>query len=357
MEIKISITGLADTEKIINNLVKTIKSEIIDWSLDPELGKDLDALKKNLLNAITKEIASPVPIQTPEITEEQVVVKKSDQEMIKHLTGVDLTKLNKTKDYNTLADGKLAIVNNKSLRKSTIDKNNGNPPSKMSAGVNLRLPMSEADTFENQYSQALNYYNNAMFVFTDNNGKANYYVNPGIDLTPYVKVVCSSEPGDGKISTDRWDRLNALGRHADWTLLRSGLDVVKQSFINMTDVVDKMKEGEFDIATGVLNKITQKSTSTTSYTEKISDLKNSNNLDPSVNSYNNAVKLIRNLKLEKSIKKDRTFYTLVSNYDPNSKDYLNFQEKLTRETKMWKLTKQQNHVNTLLKAINTKLRR
>lgn len=357
MEIKISIKGLEDTDKLINSLTKTIKSQIIDYSLDSELSKDLDSLKINLLNAITKDIKSPVPIQTPEATEQQISIKKSDQEMIKHLTGVDLNKLNKTKDYNTLADGKLAVVNNKALRKSTIDKASNNPTNKMSSGVNLRLPMTETDTFENQYSKALNYYNNAMFVFTDNNGKANYYVNPGIDLSQYVKVVCSSEPGEGKVSTDRWDRLYTLGRHADWTLLRSGLDIVKRSFINITDVVDNMKEGEFDTASGVLNKVGQKSNSITNYTEKISDLKNNTNLDPSVNSYNNAVKLVKNLKLKKSIKKDRTFYTLVSNYDPDSKDYLNFQEKLTRETKMWKLTKQQNYVNTLLKAINSKLRR
>jgi len=355
MEIKISEKGLIDTEKLIADLTKTIKTQVIDVALDSELNKDLQTLKANLMTTITKELVSPVPVQTTDAGEEQVPVKKSDQEMIKHLTGVDLSKINKTKDFNTLADGKLAVVQNKV--KTKIDKSTGDSTSKMSAGVNLRLPMSQGDTFENQYSRALNYYNNAMFVFTDSNNRTNYYLNPGMDLTPYIKVVCSTEAGDGKPSTDRWDRISKNGTdHADWTLLRSGLDVVKQSFINITDVVDKMKEGDFDTASGVLQKVGQKSQSVGTYTEKIDNLKNDTKLDPTVSSYNNAVKLIRNLKLEKSIKKDRTFYTLVSTYDADSKDYQDFQQKLMSEVKMWKLANQQKYVATMIKAIVTKLR-
>jgi hypothetical protein len=196
-----------------------------------------------------------------------------------------------------------------------------------------------------------------MFVFTDNNNKVNYYLNPGMDLSSYVKVVCSTEAGDGKTSTDRFDRIAKHGSpHADWTLLRSGLDVVKQSFINITDVVDKMKEGDFDTASGVLQKVGQKSQSVGTYTDKINDLKNDTKLDPTVSSYNNVVKLIRNLKLEKSIKKDRTFYTLVSTYDADSKDYQDFQQKLMSEVKMWKLANQQNYIAIIIKAIVTKLR-
>lgn len=355
MEIKLTEKGLIDTEKLITDIRKTIKNKVIDVALDSELNKDLQALKAKLMTTIAKEIISPVPIQTVDAVEEQVPVKKSDQEMIQHLTGVDLNKLNKTKDFNTLADGKLAIVKNKV--KAKIDKATGEPTSKMSAGVNLRLPMSAGDTFENQQSKALNYYNNAMFVFPDNNGVTNYYLNPGMDLSQYVKVVCSTEAGDGKVSTDRWDRIAKHGsEHADWTLLRSGLDVVKQSFINITDVVDKMKEGEFDTASGVLQKVGQKAQSIGTFNEKIDDLKKDKKLDPSVSSYNNAVKLIKNLKLEKSIRKDRTFYTLVSTYDADSKDYQNFQQKLMHEVKMWKLGKQQNYVAIMIKAIITKLR-
>lgn len=356
MEIKLTEKGLIDTEKLISDIAKTIKTQVIDIALDSELNKDLTTLKADLMTSITKGIASTVPVQATDATVEQVTVKKSDQEMIQHLTGVDLSKINKTKDFNTLADGKLAIVQNKV--KSKIDKSTGEPTSKMSAGVNLRLPMSEGDTFENQHSKALNYYNNAMFVFPDNNGTMNYYLNPGMDLSSYVKVVCSTEAGDGKVSTDRWDRIAKHGsNHADWTLLRSGLDVVKQSFVNITDVIDKMKEGDFDTASGVLQKVGQKSQAAATYTEKIDDLKNDKKLDPSVSSYNNAVKLIKNLKLEKSIKKDRTFYTLVSTYDEDNKDYQDFQQKLMHEVKMWKLGNQQKYISTMIKAIVTRLRR
>lgn len=355
MEIKISEKGLIDTQKLIADLSKTIKTQVIDKALDSELSKDLQVLKANLMTTITKDMISPVPVQTTDAGEEQVPIKKSDQEMIKHLTGVDLSKLNKTKNFNTLADGKLAVVQNKV--KAKIDKSTGEPTSKMSSGVNLRLPMSQGDSFENQYSKALNYYNNAMFVFPDNNGRLEYYLNPGMDLTPFIKVVCSTEPGDGKNPNDRWDRISKNGTdHADWTLLSKGLDTVKQRFINITDVVDKMKEGDFDTASGVLQSIGQKSQSVGTYTEKIEDLKKDNKLDPSVSSYNNAVKLIRNLRLEKSTKKDRTFYTLVSTYDPDSKDYQDLQEKLIHEVKMWKLANQQKYIATMIKAITTKLR-
>ena len=58
------------------------------------------------------------------------------------------------------------------------------------------------------------------------------------------------------------------------------------------------------------------------------DLKNNSKLDPSTTAYVNIVKLIKSLRIEKSIKQDRTFYTLAANYDENTADYNNFQDRL-----------------------------
>lgn len=357
MQIKFTIRGLEETDELVSKIVKAIKSEIIDNSLDSPLGMDLNDLKSRLLKAIVTELRSPVTIQTPDIKEEKIEVKKSDQEMIKHITGVDVANLQKTKDYSTLADGKLVIVSKKGPDKTAVDNSLGPKPSKRSSGVNLRLPMSPADTFENQYAQALDYFNKSVFAIADNNGNMDYYMNPGIDLTQYVKVVCSTEVGDTEKAHKRWDNTASKRGFADWTLLKSGLDIVKDRFIKLNNVVDKMKEGDYDSATETLSKLSSKSTATTNIAEKIDNLKKGDKLSPTVDSYNNSVKLVKNLKLEKSVKKDRTFYTLVSKYDEASKEYHNFEQKLKQEVRMMKLTKQQKYVSTLVKSINNKLRR
>lgn len=360
MNIKMSISGLDKVDNLFTGLKKQMKPEVIDRGLDAQLAKDLAELKAKMLTTVNKEIRSQIPVQTKDAGETEVNIRKSDEEMVKHLTGVDLSKLAKTRDYNTLADGNVAVVSNKDLNKATIDKMNGGPTSKMSSGVNLRLPMSEFDTFENQYSQALNYYNNAIFVFVDNNGKSSYYINPGIDLSQYVKVVCSKEGGNTEGSNNRWDKHRDKRGYADWTLFSSGVEAIKDQFINITDVVEKLKEGQYDEAKGVLNKVSQKSNRTFDYAEKIDNLKNNDKLDPSVESYNNLIRLLKNLQIEKSIKNDRTFYTLVSTYDENTKDFQNFQETLLKEVRFWKITNEQKWVSTLVKAIvalSTKLLR
>jgi hypothetical protein len=255
------------------------------------------------------------------------------------------------------------MVTNRTLQKVQIDNMTGSPTSRMSSGVNLRLPMSPADTFENQYAQAVSYYNNAIFAIVDNSGKVNYYQNPGIDMTQYVKVVCSNKPGDTERSRQVFDRYKDGTRpggressgkiqdFADWTLLKDGLDKVKSSFINVTDVIDKVKEGEHSEAKAVLEKVSQRATASNNLAEKVDDLKDNKKLDPSVQSYNNIVKLLKNLKLEKSVKKDRTFYTLVSQYDENVEDYEKFQERLIREVRLWKIENEQSWVQELLKSI------
>lgn len=351
MEIKLTVKNLENVTKLFDSMKKNIKPEVIDKSLDKILAEDLAKLKLKLLNTINNEIKSKVTVQKDDGNVEDIKVKKSDQEMVKHLTGVDLDKLTKTKDFNTLADGKVAIVSNKTLQKATIDRMNGGPTSKMSSGVNLRLPMSDSDTFDNQYAQAVDYYNKAIFVFVDNNGRANYYQNPGIDMTPYIKVVCSKETGPTDKSKARWDKHRDKRGYADWTLLNDGLERVKKDFINLTDVLDKMKDGDYDEARGVLNKVSQKASSVGNISDKLNDLKDNKKLDTSVEAYNNIVKLLRNLQLQKTVRKDRTYYTLISNYDENMQDYQKFQERLKQEVKLWKITNEQRWVDTLLKSI------
>ena len=351
MSLKITVKNLDKVDKLFTNMKDNIKPQVIDKGLDSVLQQDLAKLKIQLMQTVNNEIKSKVVLQKDKGQTEEVAIKKSDQEVIKHLTGVDLNSVSKTRDFNTLADGKVAVVSNKTLQKATIDRMNGGPTSKMSSGVNLRLPMSEADTFDNQYAQALDYYNGAVFVIVDNNGKANYYKNPGIDMTQYVKVVCSKDAGTTDRSKDRWDKHRDKRGYADWSLLQEGLDRVKRDFINLTDVIDKVKDGEHEEAQNVLSKVAQKTQAASTISEKVSDLKDNKKLEPSVAAYNNIVKLLKNLKLLKSVKNDRVFYTLVSDYDENGADYEKFQERLTSEVKFWKLDNEQRWVETLVKSI------
>jgi tetratricopeptide (TPR) repeat protein len=346
MSLKISVNN-EQALKVIDNLKSKLKPEVIDKGLDAILAKDLAILKVNLLAILNKEATSKVISSTQDLGQTEIKLPKSDEELIKHITGVDLTKVTKTKDFNTLADGKLAVISNKTSGKAKIDQLNEHTTSPMSSGVNLRLPMNEYESFESQYSQAINYYNNATFVFVDNNGKANYYLNPGVDITRHIKVVCSKETGNTEKANERWEKHRDKRGFADWTLLSSGVDAIKRDFINITDIIDKIKTGDYEDAKGILNRVSQRSSQATDLFNKIDNLKNEESLTPSVKAYNNAVKLIKNLKLEKTVKKDRTSYTLVSTFDENTEDFQKFQEKMQQTIKLWKISNEKRLVRDI----------
>lgn len=370
MRVKITVKNLDKVAKLFDNLKTNIKPEVIDKSLDNVLNKDLVELKNKLLNIVNNDLRSKVIIQEQEGKPEQILMKKSDQEITKHLTGVDLEKVSKTRDFTTLADGNLAIVSNKTLQKANIDRMTANPTSKMSSGVNLRLPMSEFDSFENQYAKALNYYNNALIMIVDNNGNTDYYLNPGIDLSEHVKVVCSKETGDTSYSRERWYKHRDKRGFADWTLTAEGVERVKRSFIKYNDVINKVKEGDFaeainihtakstktiynNSARKIDNDITQridtdKTQKIDDITQKIQDLDEKTAADPSVQAYSNLVKLIKNLRINKEKKQDRVVYTLVSVYDETVEDYSKFSEQLQRDVKMWKISNEKKWVNIIL---------
>lgn len=365
MNIKISVKNLEKVENLFKNLSENVKPEVIDKSLDETLKKDIANFKLKLLKTLNSEMTSKVSIQAEPGKTEEVMFKKSDQEIIKHLTGVDLQAVSKTRDYNTLADKGLVVVSKKTLQKADLDNMSGPPTSKMSSGVNLRLPMSQADTFESQYARALDYFNNAMFVIIDNNGKTRYLKNPGVDLTQYVKIVCSNKAGDSERSRQVFDRHRygtrpdnrlSSGKQqdfADWSILKDGLDVINKKFIDISDIVEKVKNAEYSEAQDRLRSLTNKIATNTDIglAEKIDELKQGKKLDPTVESYNNVVKLVKNLKLEKTIRKDRTFYTLVSYYDENTKDYEKFQDRLVSELKMWKVSNEKKWVGVIVKSI------
>lgn len=338
-------------EKLFDTLKKQMKPEVVDKALDAPLSIDLAKLKQRLLNILNNEQKSKVEVKNQGLGDSQINIKKSDEEIIKHLTGVDVSKVSKTKDYNSLADGKVAVISNKTIRGAMNQRTSTSLSGvKMPSGVNLRMRMDEIDTFNGQQAKAQTYFNQSIYVFVDVSGKANYYKNPGIDMTQYVKVVCSRDTGDTNASQKRWETGTGNRGFADWTLLTEGVDRIKRDFVNVTDVVDKVKEGEYDEASRVLNKVT-KNASASEISSKIDDLKTGKSLGPTVNSYNNVVKLIKNLRIEKSVKKDSVSYTLVSTYDETTKDFQNFQDKLREEANLWQISNEKSWINSVVQAI------
>jgi hypothetical protein len=172
-------------------------------------------------------------------------------------------------------------------------------------------------------------------------------------MRQYVKVVCSRDTGNTGPAQQRWNTGTSNRGFADWTILTEGVDRIKRDFVNITDVVDKVKDGEHEEAKNILNKVT-KGVSSAEVSTKIDDLKNNRSLTPSVSAYNNIVKLIKNLKLHKTIKKDSVSYTLVSTFDENAKDYADFQEKIKTESKLWQISNENKWIMVIVQAI-TKL--
>ena len=349
MDIKLQVKGLDETIKKLSKLKDHIKPEVVDKGLDAVLTKDLTELKQELLSIVNEQMKTKVSTRTEDQQDVTSDMPKSDTEIIKHLTGLDISKFSDTKDFSTLTDSKVALIVNKTF-KQQMSGGSGGPTSRMSSGVNLRLTMDAMDTFDTQYAKAVDYFNTAMFVFVDN-GITYYYVNPGIDMTNYVKVVCSRDTGNTPGAQKRWDTHAEKRGYADWTLLSPGVDLIKDKFIKLNDVADAVKEGDYDKAQNFLNRAGLSTSKTETFESKLDDLKKKQNLAPSVQAYNNIVRLVRNLKLEKKITKSQNTYILVSAFDETIEDYSNFQDRLREEVLMWKIDNEQRWVQALVGVI------
>lgn len=351
---KLSLFGDDLLIKDIENLKKEIRKDIVDNGLDERLKLDIAQLKRKLLSYIN---SAKQTIETPKTKDEPVLTTtKSEEELIKHFTGLDVNTIKKNKNFQELVDNKVAFV-----RKDKNMLGNDPAPHKMTPGIQYRLDMNEFDTFESQHSKAIDYFNNSLYVI-ELNGKRLFFANPGgHDLSQFVKVLCSKDTGDTKAARDRFEsyrtgnerfrNANRAG-FADWTLRKEGIDYIKKNFVNLTDVVEKIQNGQEEEAVTSANSKSGRSTTIKEFQEKVENVKDKKNLKPSTEAYLNIVKLVKNIALHKATITDGVRYSLVTTEGSSTEEKdSEFLDKVRNEIYLWEVANQEKWVSTLINKI------
>jgi hypothetical protein len=295
-------------KNLINNFKRDIRHDVIENGIDAALEKDLEKYKKELLWAINSRNPNvreqDKQILTEEGLEPTVILPKSDEDILKKLTGIDISKIRGTKDYTSSVESNVVVSNDFRLK--------------------LRLPLSPFETFEENYEKAKQFFNKSIFVFGTGAGRTKYLYNPGIDISQYVKVVCSTDVGDTgrsrqvfesyKDSNNRPRQASSeIGRYAEWSLKQEGVQRILQSnsgFIDLTEVINKIKEGNLQDAELLLRdkKLGNKGEE---LTQKLDDIKKEVNLNPDMEAYAKIVKLVGSMELDKKITPEKVIYSLV----------------------------------------------
>jgi len=341
----------------IKKLKKEVRAQIVLAGLDERMSSDVISLKKELLNMVNRARLENKNPTTPETDEPKLTISQSESELIKHFTGLDVETIKKNKDFTKLVENKVAFV-----RRDSNMLGNDPQPSRMTPGISYRLDMSQYDTFESQQSKALDYFNNSIYVIEEGS-KRLFFVNPGgLDLSQFIKVVCTRDTGDSAAARERFEKYrNGNGRQrnsdtagfADWTLRKEGIEFIKKNFVDLTDVIDKIQNGEEDEAIASANMKTGRSTALSSFQEKVQEVKDRKDLPPTTEAYLNIIKLIKNIQLQKRINDQRAQYSLITS-DPASNDPQEeeFLEKIQSTISLWEISKQEKWVQALIRKIN-----
>lgn len=339
--------------KDIERFKKDVKKNIVDNGLDERISSDVMQLKRKLLGLINNTKAQNVKPST--INEPVLSTTKSEEELIKHFTGLDPNTIRKNKNFQELVNNKVAFI-----RKDKNMLGNDPTPHKMTPGIQYRLDMSQYDTFESQYSKALDYFNNSLYVI-EVNGRRMFFVNPGgHDLSQFVKVVCTKETGDTASARSRFesyrtgnDRSRNVGGYADWTLRKEAIEYIKKNFVDLTDVIEKIQNGQEQEAVSSVNAKSGSSNAIKDFQEKVENLKERKELNPSVEIYVNIIKLVKNMKVLKTMFSEGVRYSLVTNENSSTNEQdEQFLDKIRNEIYMWEIAHQEKWVSTLLRKIN-----
>ena len=304
----VKLTVRLQNAQLLQEFHKEIKDELIKKGLDKPLAEALPELKDTLKTFVNQQIKDKPPGQAPSADDTPGGnMPKTDEELLKFLTGVDLDKIRKTGDYTSAIEAKVVVVDNNRAK--------------------LRIPISDSESFEENYRKALSFFSQAVYAMVDSSGRVSYYVNTGFNVAQYVKVVCSTDVGDTAKSRKKFGYYknsnkmsrqgkSDIGRFAEWTLKQSGVEQIKNGltgFINITNIIDSLKVGEYETASSLLKAFTGYGRAA-SMNEKVDDLKKKQNLTPGMAVHTNIMALIDNLKIQKVIRFSDTEYDLISTY-------------------------------------------
>lgn len=282
---------------------KGVEEVLIKKGLDKTLANSTRRLKVQLLSILT-EMRNTTIDTTTESQQESINIPKAEEEILKQLTNIDVQNFNKNKDYTEFTESRVAFAHQ--------NKGTGNH-----RRVRLRLPMEYGDDYESQLSMAKQFFNETIFAIPTETGQINYFMNPGIDLSKYVKVVCSTQRGDDPTqeSEDRFERATKKNGYAEWSIFQNTIDeVITSQFTNITDIINDIKVGESQEALNKL-RLQQQHSKSQELIEKIQNINSNQQLTPGMQAYNNLLNLIKSLRIKKIVSKSETMVTYIIEAD------------------------------------------
>lgn len=355
---------LAESKDILKDLIKDFRKEIIEKGLDEPLASSIETLKVDLRFIINEKVGvnpgSPPGIDdknTNGLGQSTINPPKSDQEVLNYLTNgkTDLSKYNKAKDFTTLSETGVVFGH----RSRGQDSNNR---------VALRLDIEDGDTVQSQYAKARTFFQESIFALPDASGNMNYYANPGLDITSFLKIKCSTLTGDGDAEpftgmspAQRFQRNRHTKGYADWTLRQNGVNFIRNNFINLTPTMNLIKEGDFETARKVLNK-TDKSNKLPGIKAQSTNLAAENptkneTLKNSIGSYINVISLINSIKLSKKVSPEAVTYSLVADYDDFSSEDSSVFKQVTAGLRIWVVQFETIWFNKLINKVSKLLKK
>lgn len=350
----VEFTTNFDTFDTFKEFKREFRKEIIEKGLDAALTKALGELKSNLKFVVNQKVTMVPPEQITgvnvrnqanDLGQPMVNIPKSEEELIRHLTRgkSDPAKYNKAKDYTTLGETGMVFG-----QRSTGQDNSNR--------VTLRMEIQPGETVESQFQKARTFFEESVFGLPDRAGKMNYYINPGIDISQFVKIKCSTltgfgdaEPFEGMSPAQRFQRDMHTKGYAEWTLKQDAVDAVRKSFVNITDVIDLIKDGDYDRAKAIIEKI-DKNGKLQDFKDQIDNLEAKKDLPASTQGYVNAIKLINNLRVAKKIAQEDVVYSLISDYDDfeNQQEGVDFYDHVQLAIRNWVATSEDTWFNAMV---------
>lgn len=373
---------------------KDFRKKVIETGLDDSLIVSAENLKATLSQTVNEKITmnGQTPITSENVNTQQqnglnqatVDIPKSEEELVKFLTDgkSDPSKYNKAKDYTTLSE-------------SGIVFGYGSRGQASSNRVTLRMNIEDGETVNSQYLKAKQFFQESLFALPDAAGNMNYYVNPGLDISQYVKIKCSVFTGDGSsrtkkgVSPQERFNINASKKgYADWTLKQEAVDMIKKNFINITSVMNMLKEGDVDRAKIMLDsadknhsapklavQLNKLKSNVDAYSKFFQDsqgrwrvksgsseggryatikemaeagINPTSTISVSMQAYQNAVQLISNLKIVKKITNEAVLYTLVSSFADFDSNQVDFYKEIMNAIRGWGVENEDDWFDSLV---------
>jgi len=350
---KIKLTeNFALTEKVIRQVRKTIKEEVIDKAGDQALQEAMMNLKTLMVAAIKGIPANSKNIRA-EVKESAKVLNKdvSDLVLLKHIFNEDIVSssyLRAKAKQPVVEDGsKISVISN--------------------GFIKVRQTLHQGDSFDTHLAKFRDRLREGIVVDADTGDMFILTTNPRTQGNMSgVKIFCSTQTGktlDSEAAFDRYKNSpnkNVSGatpgqKAVTMTVKKRDLAYHMKKSLPVSAIFDLIKDGKYDEAKTLLASHNTSGRFSESL-DKIQDLKENTNLGPEATEVNEAIQFATSIKLKKSISKIKVRYSSFGSNKLTQAAEEKYSQTLLNTFNMWKITTQGKLIQTYNKAIQKVLK-